>query len=372
MTCAIRTAPGSSQIPLPTDSAAVHAKDLISDPQYLAYKFNFDSETLAFLPIERDEIRRVKALKRDFIDPGRELIEVPLAELLALPDATEARPGDNAPRFIFHTAFCSSTFLSRCLDVDGATVALREPQLLLDAANAKRLGWQSRSMRLDYRDLPALFLRLLQKHATAQERLIIKPINSVNNIVAELLQASGASRALMLYTDASNFILSTLGKAEGGKQTVRSMFDLIRCDFPHLSNLQLTHAIHMTDLRIIMTLWRLQVEQAESLLRQFAADNRMASLYGERLIREPLASLSSANAFLELGLSAEQIEAIVNSDTCSADAKNPQQRFSAEKRERRYQELETFVGDDLRDGLQWLQRNNPGTRLMPDLSAALP
>jgi len=362
--------PGSNCKHLVVETQVI-AKDLINDPNFLAYKFNFETEHVAFLPIERAEIRQVNCLKRDYIDSSRELIEVPLAELVELLDPPNHAIINNPPRFIFHTAFCASTFLSRCLDVEGVSVSLREPQILLDAANAKRLQWQSKSTSLDFRHLPKLALVLLQKHARTSEKLIIKPINSVNNIIPELLQVTGSSKSLMVYTDARNFVLSTLSKGEGGKQTIRSMFDLLRCDFQHLSNLQLTHTIHMTDLRVTMTLWRLQIEQAEQALRLYSSDNIMASLYGERLIRNPLETLQAVNQFLELGISSEQISAIANSDDRFIDAKNRGKRFSLHERKKLYERLERFYGDDLDDGLQWLIRNNPGTKLHPDPSGPL-
>jgi hypothetical protein len=348
------------------------ARDLVLDPGFLAYRFDFNSESIGFLPIERDEIRRVSALQRELIEPGRHLIEVPLAEVTDLVRAPPWNMARNPPRFIFHTAFCASTFLSRCLDVEGATLPLREPQILLDAANAKRLAWKSGSTDLDYRHLPLLALTLLQKHSTATERLVIKPINSVNNIIPELLQATGSTKSLMLYTDVRNFVLSTLRKGEGGKQTVRSMFDLIRCDFPQLVNLQLTHTIHMTDLRVAMTLWRLQVEQATKLIQQFHRDGSMASLYGEKLVDDAPAVLHATNNFLGLGIPSKKIDSIVGGDARSRDAKHLDQSFSKQKRDERYARLEEFLGDDLTDGLAWLVRNNPGTRLHPDLGGALP
>ena len=186
--------------------------NLINNPDYLAYKFNFDTENVEFLPISRNEIRKVSALKHEYIDPTRKLLTVPLAELATLLDSPGQSLAENPPRFIFHTAYCASTFLSRCLDVDGVSISLREPQLLLDAANAKRLQWRSKSTSLDYSHLPKLALMLLQKHATPSERLIIKPINSVNNIIPELLQITGSGKSLLLYTDAKNFLLSTLKK----------------------------------------------------------------------------------------------------------------------------------------------------------------
>lgn len=345
--------------------------DLIKSPDYLAYKFNFNTENVEFLPIKRGEIRQVSSLSRHIIDPSRQFIPVPLSELTPLLNSPKQSLLENPPRFIFHTAFCSSTFLSRCLDVNDVSVSLREPQLLLDAANAKRLQWRSKTGGLEYRDLAKLAILLLQKHAGPSEKLIIKPINSVNNIISELLQLTGSGKSLMLYTDAKNFLLSTLKKGEEAKNTVRAMFDLIRCDFPQLANLRLTDTIHMTDLKVILTLWRLQIEQADQALRLFSGKGRMASVYGERLIENPLETLSSTNEFLDLGIPARQIDHIAGSDSRFNDAKNSGQRFSVEGRKEAYLKVEHFYGAELDNGLRWMIQNNPGTRMNPELSGSL-
>lgn len=347
-------------------------KDLIESPGYLAYKFNFNTENVEFLEISREEIREVSALSHQFIGSDRPLVPVPLKELTPLLDSPDRSLVEHSPRFIFHTAFCASTFLSRCLDVDGITVGLREPQLLLDAANAKRLQWRSKTTGLDYSQLPKLALLLLQKHAGPSEKLVIKPINSVNNIIPELLQITGPAKSLMLFTDARNFLLSTLRKGEESKHAVRGMFDLIRCDFPHLVNLRLSDTIHMTDLKIILTLWRLQIEQADQALRQYSADKVMASLYGEDIIADPLETLQAANRFLDLGISAGQINQIASSDSRFNDAKNAGEKFSVEKRKESYLNVENFYGAELDKGLQWMVHSNPGTRLKPRLKGALP
>ena len=346
-------------------------RDLINSANYLAYKFNFNTENVEFLPIKAGEIRQVSALKLEYIDPGRQLIPVPLTELVSLANSPNQSLLENPPRFIFHTAFCASTFLSRSLDVDGVSVGLREPQILLDAANAKRLQWQSKTTQLNYSHMPKLALMLLRKHAKAPEKLIIKPINSVNNIIPELLQITGSGKSLLMYTDAENFLLSTLRKGEGGKHVIRAMFDLLRCDFQHLDNLSLSAMLHMTDLNIILTLWRLQIVQAEMALQQFSPRNVLASLYGEKLIHKPLETLEAANQFLDLGISAEQIRHIVESDSRFNDAKNAGERFSLQKRDDTYQKLKDFYGADLDNVLNWMLRNNPNTKPNPDLTGAL-
>ena len=214
-------------------------------------------------------------------------------------------------------------------------------------------------------------LALLQKHASPSEKLIIKPINSVNNIIPELLKVTGSEKSLLLYTDARNFLLSSLRKGEGGKHVVRAMFDLLRCDFPHLENLSLSAMLHMTDLNIILMLWRLQIEQAEKALQQFSSENVLASLYGEKLIHNPQETIEAANQFLGLGIPAEQIRDIVESDSLSEDAKARGERFSLQKRKETYQGLEDFYGADLDAGLNWMLRNNSKITLNPDLPGAL-
>jgi hypothetical protein len=345
--------------------------DMINSPDYLAYKFNFETENVEFLPIEPDEIKRVSALKLEYIDAGRRLIAVPLKNLVTLLDAPNQSLRENPPRFIFHTAFCASTFLSRCLDVKGISTSLREPQILLDAANAKRLQWRSKTTSIDYRQMPKLALLLLQKHTRPSEKLIIKPINSVNNIINELLQVTGQAKSLLLYTDARNFLLSTLRKGEGGKHVIRAMFDLLRCDFPHLANLSLSAMIHMTDWNIILTLWRLQIEQAENLLRQYSGKNVMASLYAEDLIHQPLKTLQAANQFLDLRISTERIIEITESDKRFDDAKTSGQTFSVQKRKDTYQKLQDFYGIELEHVFNWMIRNNPSVQLQPTLTGSL-
>lgn len=97
----------------------------------------------------------------------------------------------------------------------------------------------------------------------------------------------------------------------------------------------------------------------------------MASLYGEELIHEPKAAISEANQFLQLGLSVQQIAAIVESDESKQDAKVSGQRFSVQKREETYRSLESFYGAELEQVYRWMLNNNPSTSLNPRLSASL-
>ena len=129
--------------------------------------------------------------------------------------------------------------------------------------------------------------------------------------------------------------------------------------------------LHMTDLNIILTLWRLQIEQANNALQQCSPGNVMASLYGEDLIQNPRETLLATNQLLDLGISSEQIDIIVNCDSRHDDAKSKGEKFSMQKRQDSYQKLEDFYGEDLETGLQRMLRTKPHVKLKPDLRGPL-
>lgn len=364
--------------------------NVITDPAFLAYRLDFARECVEFIRVERTDLRRVAWLRLDALaessserqgigasdderprEKSKERVSVPLKRVV---ETLDAQPDSNQKpqiNFIFHTAYCASTYLSRCLDVQSHSLSLREPQILLDAANAKRLQWQSTSTSLGYKDLPQLAIKLLSKHADGGENLIIKPINSVNNIIVELLNSSPQARAVLLYTDARNFMLSALRKGEASRQIIRSMFDLLRCDFPHLANLRLSDVIHMSDLKLMLTFWRLQIEQADAVTNQFVDQGRLTTLFAEDLIANPLQKMSAVDEFFQLGLGESKLKEIVQSDESQRDAKQPTERFSVDKRAQQFAELERIFGQDLDKGLNWMLKNNPRIALQPKFKASL-
>jgi len=343
---------------------------LVSDPRFLAYKFNFATEVVEFIRLSENDLSSATWLSAEQIGDGSAYIPVPLVDVLRALNL-EAETNRRPPSFIFHTAYCASTFLSKCLAVDGVSVSLREPHLILDAANSKRMQWRSRTSNIDFRHFPSLAIRLLAKHADAGQKLIIKPVNSANNIIPELLNAATGASALLLYTDVRHFMLSTFKKGEQAKQRQRSMFDLLRCDFSHLSQLSVSDAISMSDLKLSLTLWRLQIDQAESVLSGLPSSDGLRSLHSELLINEVDSWLYRISQHLKIELTVEQIRIISNSKLVAQDAKDGEKQFSVSEREKSYKEIEALIGTDLDKGYRWMLNNNPTATLEPILSKPL-
>ena len=98
-------------------------------------------QTLELVHLSRDQLRDLY-----FVDkrsqPGRwdkvtgkaARVKMPVAAMV-----NRARAAASGPcHYIFHSAFCCSTLMSRALDVQGVACVLREPRSLYDLGEMKR------------------------------------------------------------------------------------------------------------------------------------------------------------------------------------------------------------------------------------------
>jgi len=114
----------------------------ITDPTNFPLRFDFDRGLFNFVKLSRKEFTDAAFL--DHRAPGAQAViaSTPIADLKNQWAEAIAANGSvsRKPVYIFHTAFCSSTLISRCLDAPGRILALKEPALLVDISSARRFG----------------------------------------------------------------------------------------------------------------------------------------------------------------------------------------------------------------------------------------
>ena len=91
-------------------------------------EIDFTRREVLFLRMNRDGYTRSSFLDKRTITVDGTVYGAPLANLLDR--FHEARPAPRPINYIFHTAFCGSTLLSRCLDRSGVCLAYKEPFVL--------------------------------------------------------------------------------------------------------------------------------------------------------------------------------------------------------------------------------------------------
>jgi hypothetical protein len=173
----------------------------LADARWFAVDLHVPDRRFAVRFLDEEIIER-----SSFLDTR---IEAPPGELQALPVAQVETTAAALPRarvgWIFHTSFCASTLLARCLHLAPFTVALKEPLVLRRLSDAKNGGWS-----LDGLIAPSLALLARPWHPGGA--VVLKPTHVALNVAVELLAAAPDSRAVIVTSSLADFLVSNLKK----------------------------------------------------------------------------------------------------------------------------------------------------------------
>lgn len=105
--------------------------------------------------------------------------------------------------YIFHSAFCGSTLLSRALNEPGQCLSIREPYALTQLSAFKRAN---PAFVAQWGAWPKLALYFIARGYFENEVTVIKPSNSANNLIPDLMALNIDTQALMLSTSLPQFM----------------------------------------------------------------------------------------------------------------------------------------------------------------------
>ncbi|MEZ5893853.1 MAG: hypothetical protein R3C58_12020 [Parvularculaceae bacterium] len=325
--------------------------ELTRDPAWFPHGYDWRRGLVAFARITRERLSAEPFLDQRMERSVTGMTTAPFAELAATPSPS--------PAFIFHTAFCCSTLMAKALDVDGAVLALKEPNILMDASNALRMA----NGADDARRAVASVVNLLARRHAPPEQILIKPTNIANNL-APVIAASGAP-SILLYGDLRAFLVSVLKKGEACKAFIRKQYTIFAMDGEGVAAIPERQALGFTDLQIAALVWRHQMELFACILSAGGANVR--SIYFRDLLKDPRAVLTAASAHLKLGLGADAIEKNV-ATVFSKNSKFEDQEYTPEERSRDERSLEEVHREELDLIEGWARQ----LKLQTDISDRLP
>ena len=338
--------------------------ELLNDPSWFPAALDTRAATITFARISRDALSREAFLdqRMDGSVTGRETV--------SLPDivAAVAKEQHKSPAFIFHSAFCCSTLLATALDVPGSTLALKEPNILMDLANALRVDAEARQSPKHAETLVQMVFTLLATPPANNEAILIKPTNAANNLLPYAIR-SGA-QVLLLYGSLRSFLVSVLKKGEACKSFVRGQYNIFALDTEGLAAIPQRQAVAFTDLQAAALVWRHQLELFQ---RTVAASERdqAASLDFKRLTAQPVPALQAVAGHLNLPHNHTQLESIANGPVFRRNAKFTGQVFSPEQADQDVQRIEQQYGETLDLIENWANQINLGTAVSTPLPAGI-
>ena len=341
-----------------------HLPELLNDPTWFPAALDTRAATISFARISRDALSKEAFLdqRMDGSVTGRETVS--LADVMA----TVADQRHKPPAFIFHTAFCCSTLLASALDVPGSVLALKEPNILMDLANALRVDVQARQSRKHAEALVQAILTLLATSSASNEDILIKPTNAANNLLPYAIK-SGAPM-LLLYGSLRSFLVSVLKKGEACKSFVRGQYNIFALDPDGLVAIPQRKAVALTDLQAAAVVWRHQLELFQRALAGTGRD-QVVSLDFKRLTATPVPVLQAVTRHLDLPHNNAELESIANGPVFRRNAKFSGQVFSPEQVDQDVRLIEEQYGETLDLIENWAKQISLGTTLPMPLSGAI-
>ncbi|WP_417492903.1 hypothetical protein [Maricaulis sp.] len=317
------------------------APQIAADPAWFPYAHDAGSHTLRLSRVSRKALVEEAFLDDRWDRSAAQQAAHPVSDFagLALPK--------RAPCFIWHTAFCGSTLLARCLDKPGTNLSLREPAVLMSLANMKR----TQGAEALGRELGPV-LALLSRPFVRREHVTIKPTNTVNNLAGDVSRLLPQARHLLLYSDLRAFLLSIAKKGEPGRAFARQLFTIFAMDGHAIAQTAPRELLKLTDLQIAALVWHMQLASLLEAARAVGAD-RFASLDGDSFLQTPEPALIAVDDFFGLGLGADHAKAVADGPLFGRDSKDPTQAYSAARRAEEAQQTAAMIGPSLDAIIEW-------------------
>lgn len=341
-------------------------EELATRPEYFLSGVDLAGRECQFLRLDPGAYRNSAFLDHRLRSERREPFRAPLNAMIKLSAGLAQSTAQQPINYIFHTAFCCSTLISRCLDMQGLCSGLREPPVLMQMANEKRVAGSApgRGQVLE------TVLFLLGKCRAADEAVLIKPTNAANNLAEDVLRMSRTGGVLLLHSNLKYFLVSILKKGEPGRAFVRQLFAVMRADSERTRLLDPEGLARLTDLQVAAFAWYAQMDNYLRLLQQFP-DKRIATLDCDVFLAEPLDALVKLCAFFGIVADKSRLAEVVAGPVFTKYSKNAADDYDAAVREAEYRQVLEENHEAIEAILAWSEKLRPEGAIELPLPRAL-
>ncbi len=337
-----------------------------SDPSLFVHQMDVAHDRLLLMRVSEDDLRAASFLDQRLLEPeqGKQQRAMQWADWSTIEPQTQdvRQTARDDARFIFHIGHVGSTLLARLLGEAPDTLALREPQLLRQFAELRRLEGLAHSSWPPGRVAQRLpFARKwLSRTFNPNQRALIKATSFVSDIAADLIEDT--RKAVFLTLSPERYLQTILaGEASRQELSVLSGTRLQR-----LNNRLEGPGINLWDLdeaRRAAMAWACEM----TALCEATNENVMWQDFDD-FLAAPAQTLAQTAAHLEVALSPQQAESWVKGPIMHRYSKAPEQGYSPELREEVLARAAKDRESDIAGALAWLEE---AAKKYPVIASAL-
>ncbi len=318
--------------------------DVAPDPEWLPHTYDVSGTQLTFVRVPMPARPQLMFLSDEHFADQFVKATFPVRDVTAA--AVHAR---QAPiHFIFHTSFCCSTLLARALDIPGKSIALREPDVLINLAN--------RFIRSEVgeRDRLELVLRLLERPPERDETVIVKPTNFANRLLEPALELRRESRVVLLYSDVETFLRSLLKRGMFGRIFGRKLFNQLSGWAPLQFGYSPAELLEQTDAQIAALAWLMQIDHFDRVARKMGSQRALV-LDSASLLADPASALGRIQSLFDLKLDPGEIDAIATGPAFSSHSKFTGRDFDLKAREDEHRAVSEVHAEEIGMVAKWIE-----------------
>lgn len=324
--------------------AGLGPSDIIADPDWIPHTYDADGSNLVFVNVPLEKRAELMFLSDEHFAGNFEKVSIPVATVAGALGTAARAPA----HFIFHTSYCCSTLLAKALEVPGTSIALKEPDALINVANRLvRSDDQANRRRLE------LVLRLLERPPAGGGTVIVKPTNFANRIADAALASRPGARAVLLYSDVETFLRSLLKRGMFGRIVGRKLFAQLRGWSAVDIGFTDAELFEQTDVQVAALAWMVQIHHFDGLARAFGPD-RVMVLDAATLLADPKAAIARVQAFFGLGLGQAEIQSIVAGPAFTRHSKFSDRSYDPQSRAKDHEEINAANAEELKMVSQWI------------------
>ena len=328
---------------------AVFSKQLLQQPDDFPLYVDFDALQVAFVGMNREDYLASVFLDDRVHRSSDRIVSVELKKVLGFCERYYS--SQCSANYLFHTAYCCSTLLSRLLDRPRETLVYREPIVLTQLAMASRDPSIALDASMLKRSIRALHFLLSRSYG--EEVPVIKPSDSCNNIIAELMGASKNSRALLMYSSLQSFILSNLKSPERRNFLFTQFLQRAKMDAASIACLSSINTETLSAGQSAAFVWLVQMLHSEKAIVR--APKSIYSMDADSFLSCPERALHKINALFGLGFDDASLADILQADAFRKHSKNAGTDYGIEQRADEKEKLAAEWAGDIKEGVAWVE-----------------
>lgn len=324
--------------------------DWLTSPEWYPEQIDVPARRIRFCRMSRDTYQASPFLDHRLVRLDAAPAYLPMADIGTLAISQPHLP----PHFIFHSAYCCSTLLSRQLEAASGCLVLREPDCLYQVATLLRFRGRPPVHQLpeaEWNGVYRLITHLLARGDRPELPVLIKPTDGCNNLMIRLLESVSGSRAVFLYSSLERFLVAVL-KLEERHEWARIRVRELTLDLMISGKGPVTDPRQLNVTQTAAMVWILQMRNAQALRAAFPAE-RVITLNDETLLARPAAVVAQLLEHFGLARDVSDVERALMHGSGGRHSKANHVAYDASHRNQDFESARAGTHEQVMKGIEW-------------------